>query len=293
MPLQPGDTIRLETTFTIDDVLTDPSAVSVTITTPSGTSTTYTYAAAQVVKASTGSYYYDYTAADAGIYVWRWVGTGTANGVDEGTFTVDRALASYPGLCSLDDVKLSGGIAEDLSDDHILSLIASASDIIQNQWEREFTPTGSATRTFKLVSDVLDLCPYDLRTVGTITFDPDGSPVVLDADDYTTEPVSKEYGVWRAIRFRNSFTFSSDFYSSFGYNTVDIEGAWGFASVPPAVSRACVITVQSWLNRDPADWTQIASGEVRGFMPVAEATFSIPLAARRLLDPYRRFTTLY
>jgi hypothetical protein len=80
---------------------------------------------------------------------------------------------------------------------------------------------------------------------------------------------------------------------SFGHALIDINGAWGFATVPTDVNRACVVTVASWMRRDVQ--ALIAAGEFDlggGLVPPFPSTMEIPFAAKRLLAPFYRLSSL-
>jgi len=76
-------TILLTTTFKVADTLTDPSTTVLTIEEPDGTEVQPT-----VTNVSTGLYTAAFAPDQAGYHIWKWVGTGTAAGVKEGTFYV-------------------------------------------------------------------------------------------------------------------------------------------------------------------------------------------------------------
>lgn len=75
--LNVGDVVRLRAVFTVLNVNTDPTTITLQVQTPSGTTTSYTYAAAQVTKEGTGIYYYNLSVSEAGWWVYQWTGTGT------------------------------------------------------------------------------------------------------------------------------------------------------------------------------------------------------------------------
>ena len=49
-----GETVRITGTFTVSDVATDPTTVTLKVQNPAGTETTYTYAAGEITKSATG-----------------------------------------------------------------------------------------------------------------------------------------------------------------------------------------------------------------------------------------------
>lgn len=91
MSLEAGDPLTFACDFRVDGVLTDPSTVSLIVTDPDGVETTYTYAGSTVTRDSLGRFSKTLTAV-AGWYFWRWVGTGTAQSVDQGAVQVAPAI---------------------------------------------------------------------------------------------------------------------------------------------------------------------------------------------------------
>lgn len=202
-------------------------------------------------------------------------------------------------LCTLADVKTALEIsASDTSRDTLIAaLITSASEAIMNEVDREFAPvTSSATRRFRVEGLQLNLAPYDLRSVSTLTLHPEStSPQTLTAtSDYQLLPVGSPSGTFTSLRFSGLLAslYASQTVFSFGYALVDIAGAWGFASVPLDVTRACVITVGSWLRKDVT--ALLAAGELDtggGLAPAFPATMELPHAATALLSPFYRLRT--
>lgn len=74
--------VRWRGVFTVEDVDTDPTAVSLYVKEPDGTETTYTYANATVSKEATGIYYKDVVLDSEGVWRARMVGTGTCRAAD-------------------------------------------------------------------------------------------------------------------------------------------------------------------------------------------------------------------
>ena len=201
-------------------------------------------------------------------------------------------------LCSLADVRaaLEIPVADTSRDSLIGTLITQASHAIMDEVDREFAPaTASATRRFQVEDYTVSLAPYDLRSVTTATLSPEGSsPITLSANtDYYLEPVGAPQGVYTSIKISAYQILASDTAYRFGYALLDIAGAWGFASVPPAVNRACVVTVASWMRKDVS--ALIAASELDiggGIAPAFPSTMEIPNAAKKLLSPYTRLARL-
>lgn len=86
-----GSTVRVQATFAVAGVNTDPTTVTLKVKDTDGATTTYTYALAEVTRFAAGVYYKDITpkavTTDTG-WTYRWIGTGTAAGVGEATCTL-------------------------------------------------------------------------------------------------------------------------------------------------------------------------------------------------------------
>jgi uncharacterized protein YfaS (alpha-2-macroglobulin family) len=83
-----GQRVRVSVAFTVNDVATDPSTVTLKVQAPDGTVDTYTYGASQVTKSSTGNYYKDVDVDQVGTWDFRFEGTGTCVAVEEQSFRV-------------------------------------------------------------------------------------------------------------------------------------------------------------------------------------------------------------
>jgi len=86
-----GDNVRLSIAIVNSaGAATDPTALSLTVKPGQGTATTYTYAAGDITKDSTGNYHYDYTVltGSGGTVYYKFTATGTAIGMEQGSFGV-------------------------------------------------------------------------------------------------------------------------------------------------------------------------------------------------------------
>ena len=290
-----GDTARLSTTFTVAGTPTDPTTVTLVVTTPAGVATTYTYGAGEVTRASAGAFYRDVALGAAGIWTWRWVGTGAAAGVDEGTLTVEDALPGAT-LCSTSAVKehLETGVTS--SDDLIERLSVQAAHAIMAWTGRRIRPldTAATDRYFEAADAhvyeranrrlwVLDLSAAPTQ-VEILDSAGDSVATLTIADDLVLLPRNREG--WRpveSLRLRPSATAPA-----LGHE-VRVRGIWGWPKVPPDVEQAAIITVRSWLRQPPSDLSAFDdfSGARGGFSPTPGGGWMLPIAARQLLRPYR------
>lgn len=209
-------------------------------------------------------------------------------------------MADATDLCTLSDVRqaLEMPAADTSRDSYCSTLITVYSAAIMDEVNREFAPvSGSSgtpvTRRFRLENGSyrLDLDPYDLQTVSSVVMSPEGSsPQTLTSyTDYQAQPVTKPDGTFQSIQFSNLLTnvFTSTTAVRFGYCLVDVSGVWGFPTIPVAVKEACILSVTSAMRRDI---NAFALGEVDAIQLASErqASYGLPMAARKMLNPYRR-----
>lgn len=180
------------------------------------------------------------------------------------------------------------------------TMIGDMSKAIMREVDREFAPaTASATRRFRLGtgSMTLDLAPYDLRSATSVTLNPESanSTVLTATTDYQLVPLQPVDGTYLAVKFASNLTnlHTSDTARDFGYTLVDVAGAWGFATVPDDVKRACIIAVTASLRRDLTEFALAGIDEPQAIAPEGPATHALPPASRRILAAYRRTGGLY
>ena len=180
-------------------------------------------------------------------------------------------------LCTLGDVKsFMQHLKEDNAQKDALKemMITRASAVITTFAEREFVPTASAARTFTYNgSGVLNLNPYDLRTVTSISLGTQTeTPSELGATEYALRPKPSVYGTYKWVEIKSSELEEE--------TEVTINGAWGMATIPVDVVHACVLTVAIWLRQDvyvaPSEWS---TGGV--------ANIGLPPSVKQILSPYR------
>ena len=89
-----GDIVRVSVEFkNLTGTLTDPTTVTLKYRDPTGTLTDWTVTAGEIVKDGVGLYHADVSPTAAGIWAYRFVGVGTLQAAEEGTFLVKPELS--------------------------------------------------------------------------------------------------------------------------------------------------------------------------------------------------------
>lgn len=92
-----GDKLRIQATFTLNAVPTDPTTITCTIRTGLSSIAVYTYGvSAEIIRSSAGIYYIDLTLACSGTWTYLWVGTGTVEQSEGGSFVVRAQWITTP-----------------------------------------------------------------------------------------------------------------------------------------------------------------------------------------------------
>ena len=185
--------------------------------------------------------------------------------------------------------------ATNTSQDGVISdLITVASDLIIRYCQREFAPNGGSTPSARFYrydgNGVLTLAPDDARSVTQVRIDTDTtSPTTLTADtDYKLWPTRARDGVYTHLHLYGFTTAPAVTSAAPSYREVEVTGTWGWASVPVAVERACIILTLELLSRTSSfragDFDDLGS-------PMGGA--AIPLHVRTMLSSYRRRSVGY
>ena len=233
--------------------------------------------------------------ATAGMYVAWWEITSGGLTQDTGEFIIDvrEHDTITNSLCELADLRVALELehGEDRRLSFASELIGPASAKIMSFCQREFAPLTSAeARTFVVRGAMVDLAPYDLRTATTVKLHPEDAGVVtLTAnEDYWLGPVPSVDSTSQWLRLWPGRSLNSTLYQRMGVAQLEITGDWGFATVPDLVTRACAITVASWMDKAVSEYGQFIDGDVDTLQPGVTASLALPRDAKMLLSEYCR-----
>lgn len=152
-------------------------------------------------------------------------------------------MAITNGYATLAQVKAALRITDSLDDTLIEMAIESGSRAIDGYTNRSFYSSGSAVRVFapqdSFVTEIDDL--VSLTILKTQSDDDNTYDTTWETTDYQLEPlngrVDGQDTPSTSIRAIGDYLFSQ----FDGEATVQVTGVWGWASVPIAVTQACVI----------------------------------------------------
>lgn len=160
-------------------------------------------------------------------------------------------MAITNGYCSLNDIKASARITDNVDDSLLELAVESASRLIDTYTQRNFYNAGTATRLFvPLDSYVCEI--DDLISITSLeTSDGDKFGTTWAATDYQLEPLNGVVdGITghpaTRIRAIDDFLFNT----LDGEATVRVVGTWGWSAVPTAIKQATVIQASRIFKRN-------------------------------------------
>lgn len=194
-------------------------------------------------------------------------------------------------LTDVDGVRqaMQKSLRDKLQDEDLEVLILQASEAIARVTNREFGPTNDATRSFEYtqtgIDDILDLAPYELRTLTKVELDPEAEAggVELSSAKYRLRPYPPRDGTFFGLRLVElpSATTGEGFYT----RRIDITGDWGMTSVPEDVRHWANVTVEAWAQLRREGPAPDAFGGEYGSMPMG---FALPVPVMQGLRPWMR-----
>lgn len=203
-------------------------------------------------------------------------------------------LDSTRALITLEEARLYvlRSAADRSRDEILIDAVNEVSAAIWEYCEREFLPTATGqARVFAYDgTGLLDLRPYDLLSLDTITMYTDLDVTlhdVLTADEYRLEPrAGSVAGTF--LRVRLPAPTVPEAAPGFRWQ-VTVTGDWGMATVPGSVKLACKQWVDN-LTKNPGSW---ANHQMNGYTVVPELDLDarragMPPAVRHRLNRWRR-----
>ena len=199
-------------------------------------------------------------------------------------------MAITDGYATLSDVKAALRITDNVDDSLLEISIEAASREIDGWCERVFT-SSTATRIYR-PTDVFSVDVDDLQSITTLKTDSDGDgvfDVTWETTDYQLNPLNGIAGgistPYTQVRAIGEYLFP--IYEPRNVNaneaSIQINGVWGWASVPTAVKQACIILSMRQFKRYDSPTGVMGFGDL-GVMRVGRVDPDV----EKLLMPFRK-----
>lgn len=256
----------LTNVFKVSGVETDPTTVSCIVTAPDATTATYTYPA-DISKPSTGTFTVDVACTASGIWVYKWIGTGTAADVVVGTWTVWAAeVNTY--YCSVEELKSRLAVGDTDDDFEAMLAVQSACRSIDDITGRYFW-RGTDTRTY-VPTDTTWHDVDDLVSISSLKTDDDADGVFETSwttANYQLLVAPGKYNVSRKgeqwpytiIKAIGTFWPVPNPYGR--ANLIQVTGTFGWPAVPSAIHQASLIAASDLFKIKDAPFGIAGSGE--------------------------------
>jgi hypothetical protein len=257
----------LTNVFKISGVPTDPTAASVVVTDPTGAATTYT--GAQLTHGSTGTYSVNIacSATVDGVWTYKWIGTGSASDVVEGTWTVTSIQNLY---CTVEELK-SRLVIPDTSDDFEITLAVQAACRNIDEICGRYFWQGTDTRTYlpgAIYGQELD----DIVSVTSFKVDRDGDGVYeetwVQGADYqlTVSPGQYNQSAKGEKWPYTGFNIIGPKWVPFTWpwshlDRIQVTGVFGWPAVPATVKQAALISAADIFRLKDAPFGVAGFGE--------------------------------
>ena len=259
----------LTNTFKVNGVPADPTVASVVVTDPTGTATTYTGGQLTHTPA-TGAYSVNVpcSATVDGVWTYKWIGTGAASDVAEGTWTVTRIDQTY--YCTVEELKSRLAIPDTSDDFEITLAVQAACRSIDEICGRYFWQ-GTATRTY-IPESIYRQSVDDLVSVTTLKVDRDGDGVFEETWTLGTDfALEVAPGRYNAAAKGEAWPYTAFVIIGPKYipvvwpwshlDRIQVTGVFGWPAVPAAVKQAALIAAADLFRLKDAPFGVAGFGE--------------------------------
>lgn len=194
------------------------------------------------------------------------------------------------GYATLDEFKAYLSISDAIDDVLLESAVEAASRAIDGYCGRRFFVDGSASaRTFRATTgrlvDVDDFSTTTGLIVKTDTADSGSFDTTWASTQYELHPLNSEANGITGLPYQQIVAVESYTFPITGRRgRVQITAKWGWAAVPDAVNRACLLMAARIFRRAQTP-EGFASGEAFGAIRISSRE---DVDATMLLNPYRR-----
>jgi Phage gp6-like head-tail connector protein len=281
----------------------DPTTVSCVVTEPAGVAVTHSFggtAPADITKLSTGKYTLAVPCSPSvagidGLWSYDWIGTGVVSDAQPGTWRVlPASLGGW--YCGLEELKSRLSITGSNDDYEIQLAIQTVSAWIEDYCGRHFRRI-TETRTYQ-PHDIWLLNTDDLVSVTALAVDTDGDGTFeqswVQNTDYQLRLGERRYNIsaagWpRPYRQVQALGSGKWFPFTWPYTHLDrvqIQGVWGWPSVPPPVTQAALILAADFFKMKDAPFG-VAGVSDLGVTRIQQNPWLVELL-ERLIDSRRK-----
>lgn len=268
-----NEVATLTNTFKVAGVATDPTSVSCVITDPTGVAVTHSFngaSPADITKTATGSYRLPVACTTDGVWTFKWIGTGTAADVIEGTWTV-TTVSDGKLYCTVEELKSRLNITDTADDFEITLAVEAACRSIDEITGRYFW-RGTDTRTYVPVS--ISRQPVDdLVSVTTLKVDRDGDGVFEETWTQGTDfALEVSPGLYNTSARGETWPYTAVVVITGGklfpftwmwshLDRVQVAGVFGWPAVPATVKQAALIAAADLFKIKDAPFGVAGFGE--------------------------------
>jgi hypothetical protein len=271
----------LSNTFTLNNVATDPTTVSLIVTDNLGNITTYLYNPGTITRTGTGAYSQPVTVGTDGLWSYVWIGTGTVSEANPGTLRVFPATIGqwYVGM---EEVKDRLQITDTLTDYQLQAAIQSAARFIERHCGRHFNQF-TQTRTYVPYS-IYEQPIDDLVSVTQLAVDMNGNGVydtIWNTSQYQLSIGDQDFNglavgeprPWTRIRVTQTGNFFPFIWPFSRIDRVQVQGVWGWPAVPADIMMATAMVAADLFKLKDTPFGLAGAGEygivrVKGLSPV-------------------------
>lgn len=188
-----GGTVGASATFTAGGLLTDPTELTAQVSSPDGAVAQYTYQQSpDIVRDGPGAYHLNFQVPEVGVYTVRWVGTGSAAGAFEESFTVDPSRLGKQPVVTPDEVGRYTAKALLQSDvDFLNALVELMTSELETFLNRPLSVSTYNETYTSYDMGIIYLRNTPVVSVASVTVSAPGANTMLDPTTYTVFP----YGI--------------------------------------------------------------------------------------------------
>ena len=197
-------------------------------------------------------------------------------------------MAITNGYATLNQLKTSLRIVDNIDDSSLELAIESASRAIDTYTMRSFYSSGTATRYYAPTDEIVvytDDIAGTALTIQTSSNADNSFDITWAPTDYQLEPLNGiSDGI--AIPYSRIRAIGTQLFPVYyGEATVKITAVWGWTSIPIAVTQACIIQASRFFKRNDSPLGVAGFGDM-GIMRISR---NLDPDVEQLVHPYKQY----